>query len=186
MLSISSKNMEVLPTQPRQPEMKRADNKDQKLFTNREMKQRTTEILKNSIKPKPQLESRTVLQQKHEEFRQEPVLTKKSQDYNITDMTKFSLPVGALQNNMRTQIKQKSTPIKDDQELGCTPPSSHQKKLMDAVNRRNSENKYKATNETISRDSAKVRLDFGGARSPAQMLVSGSQLEALRSPKGPI
>ena len=110
MLSISSKNMEVLPTQPRQPEMKRADNKDQKLFTNREMKQRTTEILKNSIKPKPQLESRTVLQQKHEEFRQEPVLTKKSQDYNITDMTKFSLPVGALQNNMRNQIKQKSTP----------------------------------------------------------------------------
>jgi hypothetical protein len=53
MLSISSKNMEVLPTQPRQPEMKRADNKDQKLFTNREMKQRTTEILKNSIKQKP-------------------------------------------------------------------------------------------------------------------------------------
>lgn len=34
------------------PEMKRSDNKDQKVVTNREMKMRTTEILKNSIKPK--------------------------------------------------------------------------------------------------------------------------------------
>ena len=50
MLSIASESQnKALPTQQR-PEMKRSENKDQKVVTNREMKLRTTEIIKNSIK----------------------------------------------------------------------------------------------------------------------------------------
>lgn len=119
---------------------------------------------------------------KNEEVKQEPALTRQSRDFDVTEMTKVSLPVGTIQNTIKNKKKQPSTPRKDEPEVGCTPPSSHHKKLLQAVIRQNSEHKLiKQTDTTHSKDSAKVKLDFG--KKPS---VTGSQLEALRSPKEPI